>query len=340
MIIKEKSFAQDVPAKITTGECFFDVDPGVGNGSPIVVSTADSISLNLNFAANGLGGGFHQLFVRFKDANNLWSIAEQRTFYIDSAVQSIPSKLKAGEYFFDKDPGAGKATKLGAINTDSINKLYSLSTTALKGGFHQLFIRYKDATNNWSVAGQRAFYIDKDSSLKPSPIIAAEYFFTKNKGKAPGQGTPLVISKTDSINQTFNITVPNLPTGKQYLEIRFKDSSGKWSIAESRKITIVNGFITEDQNATVIQEKHAVELNVYPNPTTGNTYLIFNALKEEKLSIMIIDASGKTLLKKEIVTAKGANKILLDLSRLIPGDYLVNMINETHEQQTLKIIKQ
>ncbi len=110
----------------------------------------NSASLTSNLSTNGLSGGFHQLFIRFEDANGLWSIAEQRTFYIDSTKTYKAAKLRAGEYFFDKDPGTAKATALDAINTDSVNKQYSLSTGALKGGFHQLFIRFKDSSNHWS----------------------------------------------------------------------------------------------------------------------------------------------------------------------------------------------
>ncbi len=336
-LLKESIFAQ-APAKITAAEYFIDLDPGTGNGSPIVVGATDSASLNLTLFTNGLSGGFHQLFIRFEDANGLWSIAEQRTFYIDSTKTYKAAKLTAGEYFFDKDPGITKATSLGAINTDSVNKQYSLSTGALKGGFHQLFIRFKDSSNHWSIAEQRSFYVDKDSIVKPSPIIAGEYFFTKDSGV--GKGTPLIISKTDSVNQTFNITVPNLTLGKQFLEIRFKDSSGKWSIAESRKITIVNNFNSANQNATAIQEKPVTVMSIYPNPTNGNAYLVFNALKNEKFSIVIFDIAGKAVLAKEIIAGKGTNKILLDLHGMIPGSYVVNVINEAHEQQTLKIIKQ
>ncbi len=68
--------------------------------------------------------------------------------------------------------------------------------------------------------------------------------------------------------------------------------------------------------------------------------LVFNAVKTEKFSIVIYDISGKAMLTKEIIAEKGTNKILLDLNGMIPGNYLVNVINEAHEQQTLKIIKQ
>ncbi|MEP6466534.1 MAG: T9SS type A sorting domain-containing protein [Parafilimonas sp.] len=336
ILSKEKILAQSA-AKINAAEYFFDLDPGIGNALPISVNISDTVLLNLNLATTNLSGGFHQLFVRFEDANNLWSIAEQRTFYIDAAKTSKPAKLRAGEYFFDKDPGIAKATALGAINTDSVNMQYSLSIGTLKAGFHQLFIRYKDSSNHWSIAEQRSFYIDKDSLVKAKPIIAAEYFFTKDPGV--GKGTPLIISKTDSINQTFNITVPNLSLGKQFLEIRFKDSSGKWSIAESRKITIVNSLNSNETSSVIVQNKPSI-LNVYPNPTSGNAYLVFNAVKEEKVSIVIKNVSGKALLKKEIVAVTGTNKILLDLSELIPGAYFINIINEKLEQQTLKIIKQ
>ena len=336
-LFKESIFAQ-APAKIKAAEYFIDIDPGTGNASPIVISTTDSVSLNLTVATNSLTGGFHQLFIRFEDANNFWSIAEQRTFYIDSAVRPAPSKIIAGEYFFDKDPGVGKATKLIITATDSVNKLYSFPATTLKGGFHQLFIRYRDSSNKWGIAEQRAFYVYKDSSLEPSPIIAAEYFFTKDPGV--GKGTPITISKADSVNQNFNITVPGLAAGKQFLEIRFKDSTGKWSIAESRQITIVSSLNSNETISAFMQDKLPIMMNVYPNPTSGNAFLSFNGAKEERLSIEIFNTPGKLLVTKEIMSHSGQNKISLDLSGLIPGIYFIKVNSSDQKQQTFKIIKQ
>jgi hypothetical protein len=64
---------------------FFDADPGfgiAGNGAVVAVNP-DSIysnTLNINLP-NTLSDGFHQLFVRTRSSDGVWSIAERQSFY-------------------------------------------------------------------------------------------------------------------------------------------------------------------------------------------------------------------------------------------------------------------
>src|SRR5882724_8766395 len=98
-------FGYSKAQQLSAAEYFFDTDPGVGNGTALTVITGDSILFSGNIATVGLPVGFHFLYVRSKDVNNIWSLSERRLFYIAPVTTS--ATLVGSEYFFDTDPGIG-----------------------------------------------------------------------------------------------------------------------------------------------------------------------------------------------------------------------------------------
>ena len=65
---------------IKEGEYFFDNDPGIGNATPIDISTpTDSVNLNFYIGTDSLSAGTHYLFMRFKDSLGNWSIYQSDT---------------------------------------------------------------------------------------------------------------------------------------------------------------------------------------------------------------------------------------------------------------------
>lgn len=226
---------------IVAGEYFFDTDPGLGNGTPIAVTQADSISLSLSISVTGLSEGFHNLFIRCKDSKNIWSLYEGRVIYIQPADDqtTVVSSIESGEYFFDTDPGVGNGTPLASFATaDSISITRQISVTGLTEGFHNLFIRMKDTANVWSMYEGRIVYVQPVvTQTVVSSITAAEYFFNTDPGV--GNGTALAsFTEADSINILRQISTSGLPTGYNNLFIRVKDTMGVWSLYEGRKFFI------------------------------------------------------------------------------------------------------
>ena len=73
---------------ITAAEYFIDTDPGVGNGSPLSVTTPGN-TVNQTFLANvpiGTTGGTHQLAIRTRDVNGVWGLFEVREFTVGGAL--------------------------------------------------------------------------------------------------------------------------------------------------------------------------------------------------------------------------------------------------------------
>ena len=189
-----------------------------------------------------ISNGNHQLFVRVKDSLNKWSLTEQKTFTVDSTLTPVDNsnKIITAEYFIDTDPGVGNGIAITVTNSDSININSNIAIPkSISGGFHQLFIRVKDSLNIWGITEQRAFYVDttlKITSVNPK-LVAAEYFFGADSGI--GKGTAVNVSMADSILQNIGMVLPVLPVGATSLNIRYKDSLGKWGLVESRNLNVV-----------------------------------------------------------------------------------------------------
>jgi IPT/TIG domain len=150
---------------LTGAEYFFDTDPGFGIATPITITAGATI--DVTFAANSaaLSAGMHVLAVRARDANGDWGIPVYTPFYIDQS-RTI-NKL---EYFFDTDPGSGNGTAI-TVNpaTDVLDQVYSMNSTALPIGSHNLHVRVAAQNNFWSISDSFSFSV----TAAPQPTITS-----------------------------------------------------------------------------------------------------------------------------------------------------------------------
>ena len=250
--------------QINQSEYFFDTDPGVGKGTAFSLISGDSINVNNGFPLGNLNNGFHQLFIRFKDEQGMWSLPESRAFYIDpDNTDTIQNGLTQAEYFFDKDPGVGSVTPISIIAGDSVSINSNISIQALTGGFHQLFIRFRNADGKWGHAEMRAFYIDNGLTQTSKPLKALEYFIDKDPGT--GKATLLNLNSiTDSVNSLLSIPLSNLSSGFHQLHIRYLDLDSKWGLTETRS------FYVDSSNGTIKAPIVAAEYFIGNDPGIGN----------------------------------------------------------------------
>ena len=69
----------------------------------------------------------------------------------------------------------------------------------------------------------------------------------------------------------------------------------------------------------------AKSLQLYPNPTSGHIKLSWMAEKSSKTRITINSMTGKTMIKREIISNIGNNKFSMDVSELPAGLYLLEI---------------
>jgi len=329
-------FIQEAPPAsltLTNAEYFFDIDPGVGNGTAFTTTPGDSIEISTTVATAGLTSGFHKLFVRAKDVNGVWSLYEGRNFFIQEALTPNTAQLTNAEYFYDTDPGVGNGTAFTVSAGDSLDITSSTPTSTLSNGFHKMFVRAKNADGKWSHYEGRTFYImapPDDQSLLV--LDQAEYFFDTDPGQ--GNGIPLAITAGDSIDGNFSIP-ESLLVWTHQMGIRVKNSANRWSLYEYREFNVgVPGVFD-------IDAEHPTLFQNYPNPFTASTKIEFNLLKKEDVVIAITDLPGNTIMEYSMTDlSPGRHTLLVDGHDLESGYYLYRMVTKdfttTKEMVVLK----
>lgn len=79
---------------IKSMEYFVDTDPGVGYGIPISIPTSDTLNLLVHAYINVIDTGMHYIYLRVKDANGIWSLAQRDTFQVYAAYLDLKAYLE------------------------------------------------------------------------------------------------------------------------------------------------------------------------------------------------------------------------------------------------------
>jgi Secretion system C-terminal sorting domain len=225
---------------ITATEYFIDADPGFGAATAIPLSAATNIpALIAAINLTSITPGVHQLMVRSKDANGIWSITAASTFEnLQPVYNNAPAvvNITSAEYFIDTDPGFGAATAIPltpAVNVNNLLVSIDLTGTGTPGN-KQLFIRSMDANGKWSLTNNAQFnnavYIYPPTPIAPGNVTVMEYFFDTDPGF--GNGTPISFTAAPDLNNfLFSADISSLSTGTHTLFIRSKQNP--WSLVSA-----------------------------------------------------------------------------------------------------------
>lgn len=149
------------------------------------------------------------------------------------------TNVTAIEYFFDTDPGFGSGTAVAVVTPapDVQNMVIPVSLSALSTGMHTLYVRTKDANNNWSLTNNSKVYKEAayPTSLTAGNITAIEYFFDTDPGFGSGTSVPVTTPATDIQNMAFAANISTLSTGMHTFYVRTKDADNKWSLTNLAK---------------------------------------------------------------------------------------------------------
>lgn len=159
---------------VTAIEYFIDADPGYGAAIavPITAALTTDNSFSVPFPSN-ISDGFHYVTVRVKDANNQWSSVITRPFLKESLTTRTLPNLVAMEYFIDTDPGYGAATAVNFTAGTPVVIPFTAALGNLPLGNHNIYIRVKDANNQWSMVGTKPFTVASTFGLVTSHTPSA-----------------------------------------------------------------------------------------------------------------------------------------------------------------------
>jgi PKD repeat protein len=222
---------------INQAEYFFDIDPGIGNGSPFTIGVpASTVNFNQTVSTSALGAGNHVMFVRFRDNSGSWSLYEGRMVTIQDTLLHA-YEITEAEYFFNTDPGFGNGTPINISNPNAlVTENPVINTSALQPGTNILFTRFRDDFGAWSLYEGRLIFL-QDTSAHSNTIVKMEYFI--DTIGAIGTGTPVAVN-TPSPTATIldNISVSTLGIGNHYINVRVQNDNGVWSLYEPRNFSI------------------------------------------------------------------------------------------------------
>jgi hypothetical protein len=158
------------------------------------------------------------------------------------------SNINAVEYFAgNSDPGVGAATPLSiTAGTNVTESNVTINFPALADGVQFLYLRTKDASGKWSLTNYKLFTAGNVGYPTPETatnITQAEVYVANASSPDFGSATPVNIPTpgTDVTLTNTNINFSALADGVQFLYLRTKDASGKWSLTNYKLFT-VGGF--------------------------------------------------------------------------------------------------
>jgi hypothetical protein len=225
---------------IVQAEYFIGADPGPGNGTPIAITSGNSIQLTSNFSTSGINPGFHSLAIRTRGASGIWSNTSKRSFFVEAASVGgglIFHEIIDAEYFVDNDPGPGNGIPIDIASGTDI-EINAAALANLPIGFHKICVRTKSTSGLWSASKSRHFVVQPASSggsLTYQEIVSAEYFIDSDPG--PGMGIPINMEAGIEVDLSETFTA-NLSPGFHKVCIRSKSSAGLWSPTKSRLFVI------------------------------------------------------------------------------------------------------
>ncbi|WP_405377412.1 T9SS type A sorting domain-containing protein [Nonlabens sp. Asnod3-A02] len=255
---------------ITNAEYFIDTDPGVGQGTALTVNNigndiTDSFTVNVGT----LSVGFHRMYVRVQDTNNVWSLYHNFLFYVDDATPitnpTLPA-IVAAEYFLGgTDPGFGNATAVTLAATGNQDQFmfdidFSSFTSCTTTPFH---LRVQDANGVWSLYDfDPALLIDFDAPVADVATLADV------------QGTCEVTSLTAptatdactgiQVTGTTNATLPiNSNTAITWT---YDDGNGN-TVTQTQNVVIVDNTAPVPDSNTLANVTGECELTMLTAPT-------------------------------------------------------------------------
>lgn len=267
-------------------EYYWDTDPGYGKAIALPVSTdADETgTYTVTFEAStaGLTAGLHKLGMRALSAE-YWSPT------IFGYVMIARGNVYADrvEYFWDTDPGYGRATQVSiATGDDPTTVSFDIDVDGLSEGVHTLGLR--SYALGWSPTVQ---YLVRIEGGEPVLIDAIEYYWDTDGFPAFGEARQVSFTPGTTVELTDWVIPTEGMTGDRILYIR-AHSKGGWS-----------PFV-----------EHTISFSAEGNYTLDEMLAVGTARNFRSLSEMFADFSSRGATSDITVTVRNGATFAYDAS--------------------------
>lgn len=144
---------------------------------------------------------------------------------------------------------------------------------------------------------------------------------------------------TESEMNTGLFEVQRSIDGVNWVGVSTLPATGNSTVSRQYSVTdnasLQNGFyrvaeidLTGKVNYSTISKVNCgfnAEFKLWPNPTSGSTWLSIGTTTDEKSTLKIIDQKGTVVFHKELSLFSGNNIVDVDMHTLSPGSYLVQI---------------
>lgn len=231
IIIPTMLLSQD----INKYEYYVGTDPGVGNGTIVMVNADESVAFLDSIPSSAFSPGLNSVCIRFGNDDGIWSLAKcMFILYTPTAQDSIIVL----EYFFDDDPGLSEGVKIDlteeSIDLDNIE----VSIIGLETGLHKIGMRATNNANQWSPTVSQTFFVAK--TIDPIELVSGEYYIDEDPGL--GMANELSIAPSNHIFDEFEISLDGLSPGLYTLCVRFLNEFDEWSSTQCSPFFIQDYF--------------------------------------------------------------------------------------------------
>lgn len=239
---------------ITRIEYAWDEAPALGEGTPLTFTAGNTVDLTQSLAVSDLKAGMHTLYIRALTAGH-HSQTYSRSFYVPPTAHQV----EAVEYYFDEDPGVGKATRVVAtLKNGSLDMAFDVDVEGLSEGVHHIGLRtLTDAT--WSATKVRQFLVRQ---VEENTITHLEYFWNNDPGEGRAYAVDITPGKEVTVN--FEADMTELGEGPHSLGLRARSGSNTWSPAKYVSDIPFEGW---DNLQEYLNSLHDTE-----DELSGNTY--------------------------------------------------------------------
>lgn len=320
----------DPKATVWTGEYFWDTDPGVGKATRLPAGSFSGGQVVAELSADGLDAGSHTLGLRV-NAGGVWS--QTRTYLVAIPAEPQAADWKA-EYFWDTDPGVGKATPLGAAIGPSGGMVeVDLLTEGLAPGQHTIGFRTCSG-RSWSPTVTSIVTIPDERS---ADITGAEYFWGEDPGF--GKGTPIEVNTGSDVSvELRDIDFPKTVADEYVLSFRARSAQG-WGTTITRVIPhLYVESIELTSESTLLPVGNTMKIGAAVTPADAFDASLAWTSSDNSVATVGADGTVKGIAPGSVTITATANdgsevKGTIDLTVLVP----VTSVKLSESELTLEV---
>ncbi|MBO0934418.1 T9SS type A sorting domain-containing protein [Fibrella aquatilis] len=266
-------------------EYFLDTDAGFGKNTLVAVTPSPDGPFSFTLDVSAASAGYHILYMRTRDSNGSWSHTTMRN--VEVVKNNGAASLTSADYFFDTDPGVGKATSTTLTTRADGSLAFVIPKDKTTPGSHTLYLRAQDNNRNWSL-----------TQLKVTTIINCT---------PPDQPTTLA-SQTICSGNTLTYSVSAVPLATGYRWTVPTD----WTVVSGQGTAII---ALRPPSVTTVSAFSTLAVAAYNACDTGQARLFSATINPLPVRPVITVSGDATSLLSNVATG---NQWLLN-GVLLPG---------------------